>query len=48
MPSDDAVRSALEEAAAEAERRRRRIRWGLTILVGSLLLLCLLLLDGQL
>jgi hypothetical protein len=41
------IRSALEEAAAEADRRRRLLRWGLTVLAGALLLSCLLLLDGQ-
>jgi len=49
-PARDAesVRSALEEAAAEASRRRHLLHWGLAVLAAGalLVLLCLLLLAG--
>jgi predicted nucleic acid-binding Zn ribbon protein len=44
------IRCVLEQAMAEADRRRKRVRWGLATLAGALLvlLLVLLLLGGQL
>lgn len=43
---DRSIRSALKEAAHEAQRRRRLGRWALIVLAGALLLLCLLLVGN--
>jgi hypothetical protein len=41
------LRSVLEAAAAEADRRRRRVRWALVVLAGALVVGAALLLGGQ-
>jgi hypothetical protein len=41
------VRSALEAAAAQADRRRRRLRWALAMVAGALLLTAAMLIGCQ-